>query len=231
MKKRLHDGFIHGDCMNIVIVEDDMTAAGLLLEYLEDEDNRVMAVYPSGEDALQGLMDPACLPDVVLMDVKLPGISGIETTRALKNRYPDLEIVVQTVFEDSRTIIDAIRAGASGYILKGTSKDELLSALSEVRKGGSFLSGRVARQVLREFHDPGVTDGNDFGLSGREEEILGELVRGASYKEIADSLSISVHTVNNHIRKIYEKMQVHSRGEAAAKFTRQKGRTAQQEEC
>ncbi len=208
--------------MKIVIVEDDPTAAGLLLEYLEDGENRVEAVYTSGEDAVDGIAKAAALPDVVLMDIKLPGMSGIETTRLLKAGHPALEIVIQTIFEDSRTIVDAIKAGASGYILKGSSRDELLAALDETVRGGSFLSGRVARQVLKEFRAPGIPEQEDFGLSGREEEILSELIRGASYKEIADRLSLSVHTVNNHIRKIYEKMQVHSRGEAAAKFTRQR---------
>jgi DNA-binding NarL/FixJ family response regulator len=212
--------------MNIVIVEDDPTAAGLLMEYLGEGENCVTAVYSSGEDAVNGLLNDEVLPDVVLMDVKLPGISGIETTRMLKAGRPGLEIVVQTIFEDSKTIIEAIKAGASGYILKGCSKNELLAALDETIKGGSFLTGRVARLVLKEFREPGIPAGNDFGLSVREEEILNELVRGAAYKEIADRLRLSVHTVNNHIRRIYEKMRVHSRGEAAAKFTRHPGRTA-----
>jgi DNA-binding NarL/FixJ family response regulator len=205
--------------MNIVIVEDDPTAADLLMEYLEGGENHVMALYTSGEDAVEGLPDGVDLPDVVLMDIKLPGMSGIETTKVLKDRHPGLEIVVQTIFEDSRTIMEAIKAGASGYILKGCSKNELLTALNETVTGGSFLTGRVARLVLKEFQEPGPVGENDYGLSAREEEILDELVRGASYKEMADRLGISVHTVNNHIRKIYEKMQVHSRGEAMAKFT------------
>jgi DNA-binding NarL/FixJ family response regulator len=150
--------------VNIVIVEDDSTAAGLLKEYLEDEDIHVSGVFFSGEEALDGFMGAGGLPDLVLMDIKLPGISGIEVTRILKDRHPGLEVVVQTIFEDSRTIMDAIKAGASGYLLKGSPKEDLLAALREVMNGGSFLTGRVARLVLKEFQGPQEAD---YGLTDR----------------------------------------------------------------
>jgi len=213
--------------LHIVIVEDNATAGRLLKDYLESEDLRVTAVYNSGEDALAAI--PALpLPDVILMDIGLPNISGIEVTRRLKESYPQIEIVMQTVFEDCTNIMEAIKAGASGYILKASSREEIINALLEAKKGGSFLTGKVARKVLREFQDhgpevPSVSAGSKpadtgrFGLSDREEEILKGLIHGDPYKKIADDLFISVHTVNNHIRKIYEKMRVNSRGEAVAK--------------
>ena len=213
--------------LHIVIVEDNATAGRLLKDYLESEDLRVTAVYNSGEEALAAI--PALpLPDVILMDIGLPNISGIEVTRRLKESYPQIEIVMQTVFEDCTNIMEAIKAGASGYILKASSREEIINALLEAKKGGSFLTGKVARKVLREFQDHGPevlpvsagskpADTGRFGLSDREEEILKRLIHGDPYKKIADGLFISVHTVNNHIRKIYEKMRVNSRGEAVAK--------------
>ncbi len=211
--------------MKIVIVEDDPTAADLLKEYLEGGETLVTAVYSSGEEALDTI-NASSLPDIVLMDIGLPGISGIETTRMLKEKHPSLEIVVQTIFEDSPTIVLAIKAGASGYLLKGSPREELLAALAEVLRGGSFLTGRVARLVLEEFRPHDFPAGKDFGLTAREEEILNELVKGAAYKKIADRLCLSVHTVNNHLRKIYEKMHVHSRGEAVAKINHRSTKTA-----
>lgn len=213
--------------LHVAIVEDNATAGHLLKEYLESEDLCVTAIYKSGEEALAAI-PTLPLPDVILMDIGLPNISGIEVTRRLKESYPKLEIVMQTVFEDCTNIMEAIKAGASGYILKASSREEIISALVEAKKGGSFLTGKVARKVLREFQLPDnennttsllnrAADTAGFGLSEREEEILKALIKGDSYKKIADQLFISVHTVNNHIRKIYEKMQVRSRGEAVAK--------------
>ncbi|MCE5251787.1 response regulator transcription factor [bacterium] len=205
----------------VVIIEDNKVAADLLREYIESEDVKVSALYTSGEDALKSIPS-APLPDVLLVDIGLPGISGIEVTRTLKKEFPGLEIIIQTVFEDTATIIDSIKAGASGYILKASSREEIIRALNEVKKGGSFLSGKVARKILHEFKDSekSAATGNGlecYSLTTREEEILDNLVHGASYKEISSKLDISVHTVNNHIRKIYEKMRVHSRGEAVAR--------------
>jgi len=213
--------------LHVAIVEDNATAGRLLKEYLESEDLKITAIYSSGEDALAAI-PTLPLPDVILMDIGLPNISGIEVTRRLKASYPQLEIVMQTVFEDCGNIMEAIKAGASGYILKASTREEIINALIEAKKGGSFLTGKVARKVLREFQDHGAAKSaataesrpvsiRRFGLSDREEEILKGLINGDPYKIIADNLFISVHTVNNHIRKIYEKMQVNSRGEAVAK--------------
>lgn len=203
--------------IRIAMVEDDPVASDLLRNFLKSDLTTVTAVYGSGEEALGAIGREARLPDVVLMDIKLPGISGIETTRRLKDLYPHLEIVILTVHEDSQTIMEAIKAGASGYLLKGSSREEVLTAIQEALNGGAFLTGRVARRLFLWFQNLGSESGA-FGLTEREEEILKRLVRGESYKEIAYHLAISVHTVNNHIRRVYEKMQVHSRGEAAAKL-------------
>ncbi len=207
--------------ISVVIIEDNEVAAGLLREYIESDDICVSAVYSSGEDALERISQGG-LPDVFMVDIGLPGISGVEVTRRIKDLYPDAEIIIQTIFEDTGTIIDAIKAGASGYILKASPRDETIRALREVVQGGSFLSGKIARKILVEFNametGAGQTDNLDaYSLTPREKEIIEELIRGSSYKEIAALIGISVHTVNNHIRKIYEKMRVHSRGEAVAK--------------
>ncbi len=211
----------------VAIIEDNPVAARLLREYIEISDVHVTAVYGSGEDALNEI-STVPLPDVLLVDIGLPGISGIEVTRILKERHPDIEIIIQTVFEDSSIIVEAIRAGASGYILKASSREDIVGAILAVKKGEAFLSGKIARKILREFKHP-ETDDTDgaasvYELTVREEEILHELIRGSAYKEIAFRLGISIHTVNNHIRKIYEKMRVHSRGEAVARALDSQGR-------
>ncbi len=211
--------------IHVAIVEDDPKAADLLAEYIEDGDIEVDVLYGSGEEALEKIPAASDL-QVVLMDVGLPGISGIETTRLLKERRPDLEIVIQTVFEDTDVILDAIKAGASGYILKASPREDFRKSLRDVTNGGSFLSGKVARKVLREFSmgldgkpDAGPS-GGQYRLTPREEEIMKLLTDGDSYKRIAAKLGVSVFTVNNHIRKIYEKLRVNSRGEAVAKIIR-----------
>jgi len=204
----------------ITLVEDNAVAADLLKEYLSGEELKVISHYSSAEDALAQIPSLP-LPDLILMDIGLPGLSGIEATRQLKQQFPELEIVMLTTFEDSRSVVDAIKAGASGYLLKASTQTQIRDALLEVKRGGSYLSGRIARKVLEEFRegfshkDQSMTEVES--LTAREREILDKLVAGASYKIIAGEFNISVHTVNNHIRRIYEKMQVSSRAEAVAK--------------
>jgi DNA-binding NarL/FixJ family response regulator len=210
--------------LRIVIVEDDPVAASLLSDYVPCEDIAVDAVYGSGEEALERLRSLP-LPDVILLDVNLPGISGIETAARVKESWPSVEIVMQTIFEDADTILAAIRSGASGYLLKASSSEEFRRAIREAKSGGSPLSGRVAKRVLESFRqvpEPGPASGaavgprERFALTEREEEILDSLIAGASYKEIAFELGISTHTVNSHLRKVYEKLRVNSRSEAVA---------------
>lgn len=207
----------------VSIVEDNQVAADLLKEYIEGSDVRITALYRSGEEALESIPSMP-LPDVLLVDIGLPGLSGIEVTRSLKRQYPGLEIIIQTIFEDTNTIVEAIKAGASGYILKATSREDIVKAIIAVKNGESFLSGKIARKILQEFKSASLghqTTAAFYELTEREEEILNELIRGSAYKEIANSFGISIHTVNNHIRKIYEKMRVHSRGEAVARAINQ----------
>ena len=157
-------------------------------------------------------------PDVILMDIGLPGINGIEGVRMVKEKFPQIKILMQTVFEDADKIFDSILAGASGYILKNTSPGRILEFIRETYEGGAPMSPPVAAKVLKMISDiPAKPAIISFDLSDREKEILSCLVDGMSYKMIADSCNISIHTVRNHIRNIYEKLHVHSKGEAIAK--------------
>ena len=204
----------------VAIVEDNPKAAELIREYIEGDDVCVTGVYHSGEEALEHIPNLP-LPDVLLVDIGLPGISGVEVTRQIKQRFPQVEVVIQSVFEDAGNIVSAIKAGASGYILKASKRSEIINALQQAKTGGAFLNGKVARKVLAEFRasDAGAIIANAarrFELTEREETILKKLAAGLSYKMTADMLGISIHTVNNHARTIYEKMRVNSRSEAIA---------------
>lgn len=205
--------------MTIAIVEDNPLAASILKEYVEGDDLSVIGAYGSGEEILDSI-DTLPLPDIVLMDIGLPGMSGIEATRRLKEQYPGLTIVVQSVFEDKETVMEAVEAGASGYLLKASTRAEIRSALDEIKSGGCPLSGKIARTILEECRRRGCEPSAAkirFGLTEREAAILDSLIEGESCKGIASNLGISVHTVNNHLRNIYEKMQVNSRSEAVAR--------------
>ncbi len=207
--------------LNICIVEDDPLAADLLQDYIEGDDMRVVSHYSSAEDAMSRIPSLP-LPDVILMDVGLPGASGIDATSNLKSRFPDLEIIMLTTFEDTETIVRSIKAGASGYLLKASRAEEIRGAITQICRGGSTLSGSVARKLLREFRRPTrerdlATNDELESLTERDNLILDLLTSGKSYKAIAADLDISVHTVNNHIRHIYKKMHVQSRSEAVAK--------------
>jgi len=156
-------------------------------------------------------------PDVVLMDIQMPGINGIEAVIMLREKYPDLKILMQTIFEDSEKIFRSILAGASGYILKTTSPSRFLEYIKETFEGGAPMSPSVATKVLKivaQQSPPLKAD--SFNLSNREKEVLSCLVKGMSYKLIADACFISIDTVRGHIRNIYEKLHVHSKGEAIA---------------
>lgn len=154
-------------------------------------------------------------PDVVLMDIQMPGINGIEGVKMLREKYPDLKILMQTIFEDSDKIFQSICAGASGYILKNTSPARFLDFIKETYEGGAPMSPSVAKKVLNKVAEQNSPK-KDFNLSEREREVLSCLVKGMSYKLIADACFISIDTVRSHIRSIYEKLHVHSKGEAVA---------------
>ena len=205
--------------ITIAIVEDNLRAGTLLKEFIESDEIHVVALYNSAEQALDQIPQLP-LPDLALVDIGLPGISGIELTGKLKSRFPRLEIIIQTVFEDETMIVNAIKAGASGYILKASNREEILWAINEVKNGGSYLSGIVARKVLDELktNKKATSSSIASSLTSREHEILNKIISGSSYKAIASTLNLSIHTVNSHIRNIYEKLQVTTRGEATARM-------------
>jgi DNA-binding NarL/FixJ family response regulator len=157
-------------------------------------------------------------PDVILMDIELPVINGIEAVKLIRERYPDIRILMETIFEEDEKIFQSICNGAQGYILKNTPPKEILNAIREIYEGGAPMSPIIASKVLRMFKNNLTSDTDDsFHLSIREKEILKCLVEGMSYKMIADTCFISADTVNGHIKNIYKKLQVHSKGEAVAK--------------
>ncbi len=173
--------------------------------------------YPDAESAIAAMGERT--PDVALVDINLPGLSGIECVRSLKLRLPRTQFVMLTVYEDANHIFDALSAGATGYMLKRTPREALLASLREVHAGGSPMSSNIARKVVQSLQQPKATTSSIDELSRRENEVLALLAQGYLYKEIADRIGISQPTVSTYIRRIYEKLQVHSRGQAVARYT------------
>ena len=202
--------------IRVTIFEDNKSLRQGLYQLINGSEGFVCAA--AFEDCLNLLKNiEDTKPDVVLMDIEMPGINGIEAVRILREKYPGLKILMQTIFEDSEKIFQSILAGASGYILKTTSPSRILDFIKETYEGGAPMSPIVATKVLKMMaqHSPSAKP-NDFNLSDREKEILSCLVKGMSYKLIADACFISIDTVRGHIRNIYEKLHVHSKGEAIA---------------
>jgi DNA-binding NarL/FixJ family response regulator len=205
------------ETIRIAVVEDDKTVReGLQMLLNGSPGFSCVATYGNGEDAVTGLIEVK--PDVALMDINLPGISGIECILALKEQKVPIQFIMLTVFEDSDDIFHSLSAGASGYLLKQTPPAKLLEAIQDVYRGGSPMSGEIARKVVQSFQHPLPDYATANGLTKREDEILGYLVKGYFYKEIAGELFISVETVRTHIRNIYEKLQVRTRSEAILKY-------------
>ncbi len=201
----------------VAIVEDDK-GIRRSLEWLLESSTEFSCVGACGsaEEALRVL--PKAAPAVVLMDINLPNRSGIECTSRLKELLPSVQVVMITVYDDSEKVFNALRAGASGYILKRATPERILQAIREVHAGGVPMSGEIARKVLGAFREPAPAPVEEQNLSRREQEILELLAQGCSNKEIADKLSISVETVTWHLRHIYTKLHVRSRTQAALKF-------------
>lgn len=203
--------------ITVSIVEDNEQLRGTLMRVIgRSEEFQCLSQYPTAEAALEGL--PKERPNVVLMDINLPGMNGVECVRQLKQLLPDTQVMMLTAYEDTENIFNSLAAGASGYMLKRTKSAELLNAIRDVSKGGSPMTTHIARKVVLSFQRPPASPGTTEELSPREKEVLDLLSQGLIYKEIAEKLSISYETVHTYIRRIYEKLQVRTRTEAVAKF-------------
>jgi DNA-binding NarL/FixJ family response regulator len=205
--------------IRVAIVEDDEWVRNGLVDHIQTFSGfQCISRHASAEDALREL--PRQSPDVILMDINLPGLSGIECVRRLKDALPNANILMLTVYEESEKIFDSLKAGANGYLLKRTPQKELMEAIAHVHAGGSPMSGLIARKVVQYFKQSATTSSELETLSVREREILERLGEGEPYKTIADALRLSIDTVRMHVRGIYRKLHVHSRGEAVAKLLR-----------
>lgn len=217
--------------IKVAIVEDDADIRGSLSDLVRDSGTMTLTVAcRDGADALKRL--PQTQPEVVIMDINMPGMSGVECVRKLKALLPAANFLMLTVYEDSDWLFESLKAGASGYLLKRTSSKRLLQAIAEVHAGGSPMTPQIARRVVRFFSAPpslsappaeaaapGPAQGADLpGLTPGQRECLELLAAGYAYKEIADKLSISIDGVRSFVRKIYDKLHVHSRTEAVVKF-------------
>ena len=204
--------------IGVSIVEDDPQVRQILARWISGAAGfRNVSAYGDAANAIAHL--PEDQPEVVLMDINLPGQSGIECVCQLKGVMPKVQFLMLTVYEDTEHIFQALSAGATGYLLKRTPRAELLAAIKQVSEGGSPMTSYIARKVVQAFQNvPSETSGDSL-LSPREWEVVRLLARGAAYKQIADSLAISICTVNTYITRIYEKLHVHSRGEAVARYS------------
>lgn len=205
--------------IKVAIVEDNKTTR----EGLETIINlapgyQCVCACPTAEDALR--LIPKHQPDVVLMDIQLPYMSGVECVAQLKELAPSAQVIMVTVYEDPDRIFRALRAGACGYLLKRSTPEQILSAIRDVQQGGAPMSGEIARKVIAHFRDQETTDAQVETLSAREREVLDLVVHGFSNKEIADRLSVTVEAIRWHLKRIYQKLHVHSRTSAALKASR-----------
>ena len=204
----------------VAIVEDDQGLREELTQILQKSGGvECVGAYESAEKALKGL--PGVRPDVVLMDINLPGMSGIECVAKLKEIMPKVQIIIVTVYEDSERIFRALRSGASGYLVKSGPPEKLLEAIQDVTLGGSPMSTHIARKVVQHFHLLGPTVSEGERLSPREREVLDMLASGFLYKEIGDKLDIAAETVRTYVKHICQKMQVKNRMEAVARHRHQ----------
>jgi len=205
--------------ITVSIVDDEKRLCESIATFLDGSPGfRCLSIYGSGEAALKHL--PTDKPDVVLMDINMAGLNGIECVRRLKAVAPQLQIVMLTVYDDDEQIFKALAAGATGYLLKRHEPEELLQAIRDVQAGGSPMSNSIARKVVASFQTAHQVGEKQNLLSPREQAVLDCLAQGLAYKQIGDQLGISINTIRTHLRHIYEKLHVQSRTEAVAKYVR-----------
>jgi DNA-binding NarL/FixJ family response regulator len=208
--------------IKVAIFEDNKVLRESLLQLVNSRDDMVCTGAFADANRLMQHMQSAD-PDVVLMDINMPGTSGIEAAYLIKEKFPRVHVLMQTVFEESDKIFAAVCAGASGYLLKKAPPQKIIEAIHEIGNGGAPMTASVAAKVLQMFRHQSTAAKSEFiDLSAREKEILGWLVKGKSYKSIAAECFISIDTVSTHVRHIYEKLHVHSKSEAVAKAIQQK---------
>ncbi len=202
----------------VSLIEDDARLRSLFAGWLHEAPGmKLISEFGDAESALAAL--PQQPPDVVLVDINLPGMDGVECVRRLKPSLPRTQFMMVTVYEDARRIVGALAAGATGYLLKRAKREELLDAILEVRDGGSPMTSSIARKVVQSFQQPpAIPSPEATQLAPREQEVLDLIARGYVTKEIADQLQVSFPTVKTYVRRIYEKLHVRSRGAAVAKY-------------
>ena len=205
--------------ISVSIVDDEKRLCESIATFLNGSPGfRCVSIYGNGETALQHL--PADKPEVVLMDINMPGLNGIDCVRRLKAVTPQMQIVMLTVYDDDEQIFKALAAGATGYLLKRHEPQELLQAIRDVQAGGSPMSNSIARKVVASFQTAHQRGEKQNLLSAREQAVLDCLAQGLAYKQIGDQLGLSINTIRTHLRHIYEKLHVQSRTEAVAKYVR-----------
>ena len=203
--------------IGISVVEDDKTLRDAIKEWIaSDKRLKIVSEHGNAEEAVEQL--PTKAPDVVLSDINLPGMSGIDCVRQLKARMPKTQFLMLTVYDDAERIFQALAAGATGYLVKRASRQELLNAIVDIHRGESPMSSGIARKIVKSFQRSEPAASAADKLAPRERQVLELLAQGHLYKEIAEQLHLSVPTVNCYIRSIYEKLQVHSCAQAVAKF-------------
>jgi DNA-binding NarL/FixJ family response regulator len=206
--------------LQVSVIEDDARLRGIVGGWLNDTQNmRLLSDFHDAETALSTL--PSQSPDVVLVDINLPGLDGVECVRRLKPAMPRTQFMMVTVYEDAKRIVDALAAGATGYLLKRVGREQLLEAITEIHSGESPMTSSIARKVAQSFEQaPDSSSEPRAQLAEREQQVLDFIARGYSNKEIADELQVGIPTIRTCVRRIYEKLHVRSRREAAAKYRR-----------
>lgn len=207
---------------DVIIIEDNELLRDSLMEAINKSSSiNCSNAFGSGEAALEFIESEELVPDIILLDIGLPGMSGIELIPELKKLSPSSKIIIITIHDDDENVFNAICAGASGYLLKDLSSNGIVNSISEVMNGGAPMNSHIAKKVLNMFRDQNVKS-SGYSLSDREKEILALLVDGLSKKQIAENIFLSHHTVDSHIRNIYAKLEVHSRSSAISKAIKEK---------